>query len=52
MISSSTLIIFGALVFDLVSIFYKHLPIPYAIGLSLAISALVYYLKTVLNVTT
>ncbi len=52
MISSSTLIVFGALIFDLVSIFYKHLPIPYAVGLSLVITAIVYYLKTILNVST
>ncbi len=52
MISSTTLIVFGSLVFDLASIFYKHLPLPYTIALSLGITAVIYYLKTVLNVST
>ncbi len=52
MISSTTLIVFGSLIFDLASIFYKHLPLPYTIALSLGITAVVYYLKSVLNVST
>jgi hypothetical protein len=49
MISNTTLIEFGALLFDLLTIFYRHISLYYAIALSAGVTAVIYYMKTVLK---